>query len=48
MGFPFEQVRRLTLGAWTDFFETYKKIHNIIVTQSTFREPRTVESLDSL
>lgn len=45
MGFTYEEARRLTFGHWVDLFEAYKKIHNIEATNSTFKEPRKVESL---
>jgi len=43
MGFSYQESRHLTFGRWADLFNTYKKIHNIIVTQSIFTMPREVE-----
>lgn len=43
MGLSHEQINHMTYGQWTDYFERYKKIHNIIVTGSTFKEPRKVD-----
>ena len=45
MGFTYLEARRLTLGQWSDFFETYIKIHNMQVTQTMFPGPRKVESI---
>ena len=45
MKYTGEEMRLMTFGEWLDLFEEYKKIHNICVTQSTFREPRKKISL---
>ena len=45
MGFTYQEARRLEYGKWSDFFEAYKKIHNMRVTQTMFPEPRKVESI---
>nr|DAI57194.1 MAG TPA: hypothetical protein [Caudoviricetes sp.] len=45
MGFSYQEAKHLTLGQWSDLFHTYKKIHNIIVTQSTFKEPRKIDKI---
>lgn len=46
MGLSYGEARKLTLGRWTDLFEEYKKIHNIIVTGTTFSQPK--EEADSV
>lgn len=43
MGFSYDEAKHLTLGQWTDLFEEYKKIHNIIATNSTFTKGDTKE-----
>lgn len=48
MNFSYEQVRRLYLGRWCDFFEEYKKAYNMTVKQALFAEPRKVESMRNL
>lgn len=45
MGFSYKEAWRLEFGRWSDLFETYKKIHNLQVTQTVFPEPRKVESI---
>lgn len=46
MGLSSDEAKKLTLGRWTDLFEEYKKIHNIIVTGTTFSQPK--EESDSV
>lgn len=46
MGLSYGEAKKLTLGRWTDLFEEYKKIHNIIVTGTVFPQPK--EEADSV
>lgn len=45
MGFTYQEAQHLTFGQWRDYFTRYKPIHNIIVTQSTFKEPRRIDKI---
>ena len=40
MGLSSDEAKKLTLGRWTDLFEEYKQIHNIIVTGTPFPQPK--------
>ena len=40
MGLSYGEARKLTLGRWTDLFEEYKQVHNIIVTGTPFPQPK--------
>ena len=46
MGLSSDEAKKLTLGRWTDLFEEYKKVHNIIVTGTPFPQPK--EEADSV
>ncbi len=50
LGFTPRQVGHLTLGAWTDYFETYKKQYNFETKKGlyTLREAEPISSLDVL
>lgn len=47
MGLSSDEAKKLTLGRWTDLFEEYKKIHNIIVTGTTFSQPKEEDSVEA-
>lgn len=45
MGLSYGEAKKLTFGKFCELFDEYKKIHNIIATQSTFSQPQKVESV---